>query len=68
MLLNKKYVYWFLAFVLNSYIKKYLVTNLIMNIFSEGGFFKAHLHFPKEYPLRPPRMKFVTEIWHPNSK
>jgi len=32
----------------------------------EGGFFKAHLHFPKEYPLRPPRMKFVTEIWHPN--
>lgn len=33
---------------------------------SEGGFFKAHLYFPKEYPLRPPRMKFVTEIWHPN--
>ncbi|KAF6216632.1 hypothetical protein GE061_000977 [Apolygus lucorum] len=32
----------------------------------EGGFFKAHLLFPKEYPLRPPRMKFVTEIWHPN--
>ncbi|CAD7092489.1 unnamed protein product [Hermetia illucens] len=32
----------------------------------EGGFFKAHLYFPKEYPLRPPRMKFVTEIWHPN--
>lgn len=35
-------------------------------MFSEGGFFKAHLFFPKEYPLRPPRMKFVTEIWHPN--
>ncbi|KAH0557381.1 ubiquitin-conjugating enzyme E2 G1 [Cotesia glomerata] len=32
----------------------------------EGGFFKAHLQFPKEYPLRPPRMKFITEIWHPN--
>ncbi|EDW58489.2 ubiquitin-conjugating enzyme E2 G1 [Drosophila novamexicana] len=32
----------------------------------EGGCFKAHLIFPKEYPLRPPRMKFVTEIWHPN--
>lgn len=26
----------------------------------------AHLYFPKEYPLRPPRMRFVTEIWHPN--
>lgn len=36
--------------------------------YSEGGFFKAHLHFPKEYPLRPPKMKFITEIWHPNSK
>ncbi|KAH0814076.1 hypothetical protein GEV33_008717 [Tenebrio molitor] len=32
----------------------------------EGGFFKCHLYFPKEYPLRPPKMKFVTEIWHPN--
>lgn len=28
--------------------------------------FAAHLLFPKEYPLRPPRMKFVTEMWHPN--
>lgn len=37
-------------------------------VFSEGGFFKAILDFPKEYPLRPPRMKIITEIWHPNSK
>ncbi|XP_046578905.1 ubiquitin-conjugating enzyme E2 G1-like [Haliotis rubra] len=32
----------------------------------EGGFFKAHLLFPKEYPHRPPKMKFVSEVWHPN--
>jgi ubiquitin-conjugating enzyme E2 G1 len=32
----------------------------------EGGFFKAQLVFPKEYPQRPPKMKFITEIWHPN--
>lgn len=32
----------------------------------EGGVFKATLTFPKDYPLRPPKMKFVTEIWHPN--
>ncbi|XP_059573301.1 ubiquitin-conjugating enzyme E2 G1 isoform X2 [Alligator mississippiensis] len=31
-----------------------------------GGVFKAHLTFPKDYPLRPPKMKFITEIWHPN--
>ena len=35
---------------------------------SEGGYFKAHLQFPKEYPQRPPKMKFVTDIWHPNGK
>jgi len=32
----------------------------------EGGFFKAALDFPREYPLRPPKMRFVTDIWHPN--
>ncbi|XP_003386065.1 PREDICTED: ubiquitin-conjugating enzyme E2 G1-like [Amphimedon queenslandica] len=34
--------------------------------FYEGGFFKAHLLFPKEYPQKPPKMKFVSELWHPN--
>ncbi len=37
-------------------------------IFSEGGFFKAHLYFPIDYPLKPPKMKLISEIWHPNSK
>ncbi|KAJ7994084.1 hypothetical protein DPEC_G00262260 [Dallia pectoralis] len=32
----------------------------------EGGFFKAYLTFPYDYPLRPPKMKFISEIWHPN--
>ncbi|XP_035591680.1 ubiquitin-conjugating enzyme E2 G1-like isoform X2 [Oncorhynchus keta] len=34
----------------------------------EGGFFKAYLTFPYDYPLRPPKMKFITEIWHPNGE
>ena len=33
---------------------------------SEGGFFKARLSFPKEYPQLPPKMKFTSEMWHPN--
>lgn len=37
-------------------------------LFSEGGYFKAHLIFPKEYPDRPPKLTFVSDIWHPNSK
>ena len=32
----------------------------------EGGIFKAHLTFPTNYPQRPPKMKFISEIWHPN--
>lgn len=32
-----------------------------------GGFFKARLSFPLEYPHMPPKMKFETPIFHPNS-
>ncbi|KAK9460758.1 ubiquitin-conjugating enzyme/RWD-like protein [Lipomyces oligophaga] len=32
----------------------------------EGGFFKARLSFPTEYPLLPPKMSFETPMWHPN--
>ncbi|RMD44366.1 hypothetical protein DV735_g704, partial [Chaetothyriales sp. CBS 134920] len=31
-----------------------------------GGFFRARLSFPPEYPLLPPKMKFETPMWHPN--
>lgn len=34
---------------------------------SEGGFFKARLNFPEQYPLLPPKMKFLSEMWHPSS-
>lgn len=32
----------------------------------EGAFLKARLTFPHEYPLLPPKMKFLSEMWHPN--
>jgi len=32
----------------------------------EGGFFKCHLLFPREYPLKPPVLRCLTEMWHPN--
>lgn len=34
----------------------------------EGGIFPAELKFPKDYPLAPPTMKFLGEIFHPNGK
>ena len=37
-----------------------------METLYEGGFFKAILKFPNDYPNNPPEMKFVTKMWHPN--
>lgn len=34
----------------------------------EGGFFKAIMKFPVDFPQNPPEMKFITSMWHPNSK
>ncbi|KAF9578169.1 Ubiquitin-conjugating enzyme E2 15 [Lunasporangiospora selenospora] len=33
---------------------------------SEGGFFKALMTFPLDYPLMPPKLKFTTDMYHPN--
>ena len=32
----------------------------------EGGFFKARLDFPPDFPNQPPTMTFKSEMWHPN--
>ena len=34
--------------------------------FYEGGFFKAEMTFPKEYPNLPPTLRILSEFWHPN--
>jgi len=32
----------------------------------EGGVFQLSLKFPKDYPMSPPELKFVSDFWHPN--
>lgn len=32
----------------------------------QGGYFKAHLRFPGDYPYSPPTFRFLSNIWHPN--
>ena len=36
------------------------------NSISEGGFFTANMSFPQDYPNKPPAVKFVSDMWHPN--
>jgi len=31
-----------------------------------GGVFQLSLKFPKDYPMSPPELKFVSDFWHPN--
>ena len=32
----------------------------------EGGIYSLRLQFPDQYPEKPPRVRFVTEMFHPN--
>jgi ubiquitin-conjugating enzyme E2 D/E len=32
----------------------------------KDGLFKLEINFPSEFPFRPPQVKFLTKIYHPN--
>jgi len=33
---------------------------------SSGGIFKLELFLPDDYPMMPPKVRFLTKIYHPN--
>lgn len=65
------------TFLFNTYLEsyKYNVGDVVNILFAfrgpegtcfEGGIFPAKLVFPPDYPLSPPKMQFICEMFHPN--
>ena len=42
------------------------ISNIPINDYILGGTFKLELFLPQDYPMAPPKVRFLTKIYHPN--
>lgn len=59
---------WTNISLINDNIFEWSVALIVLNPDSlyYGGYFKAVMKFPKNYPFEPPDFRFERPLWHPN--
>jgi ubiquitin-conjugating enzyme E2 R len=59
---------WTNISMINDNVFEWSVALIVLNPDSNyyGGYFKATMKFPKNYPYSPPDFRFVRPLWHPN--
>jgi len=59
---------WTNISLVNENIFEWSVALIVLNPDSlyYGGYFKATMNFPQNYPYQPPEFKFERPLWHPN--
>jgi len=48
----------------NIFVSRKANSNLVFLLL--GGTFKLELFLPEDYPMAPPKVRFLTKIYHPN--
>jgi ubiquitin-conjugating enzyme E2 N len=46
-------------------VRRFKLSNNMSNS-NTGGIFKLELFLPDDYPMTPPKIRFLTKIYHPN--